>query len=493
MSEERHDLAYRAVALQVACKAVNRFTDPAEARAAMRRAIDGLAEQIPASLVWLGADTRLVVPQHDERGVLRYALAHDRMAEVVVRAVEEEWRHGALDVDPELLRLRQYVGIMARLYRAGEKRQAVGLEPERYARIEAHAEALLRDDERRFWWEACRQEQEHRTERLSHQLRSGPSPPALAALAALGAGQREIVREVFGGGARLAIFEQGPAGLADDSRDRVVLRAVERLVSYCETAPENLELLGVAVWALDRFPGRSESDETRRRAAAVRAAVLEPLRRHRPPPEIVADPLWAAIPGGTFEMGGDGEPRHRVAVWPFRMLVHPVTNRQYRRLVPEHEGKDELPVVGVDWYRSYAFAAWLGGRLPTEAEWEYAARAGCRHAYCDRHGKETTLDEVGWYDKNSGGKVHPVMQLEPNPWGLYDMYGNVWEWVADWYDDSEQTDPWGPASGSSRVIRGGSAGSGAEYVRAACRASWNPWGGSLDQGFRVVLPAAPSS
>jgi formylglycine-generating enzyme required for sulfatase activity len=177
------------------------------------------------------------------------------------------------------------------------------------------------------------------------------------------------------------------------------------------------------------------------------------------------------------------------------MLVHAVTNRQFRQLVPDHTGDDDLPAVDVDWYRAYAYAAWLGGRLPTEAEWEYAARAGCPHPYCDRQGNATTLDKVGWYSDNSGGKLHPVMQLEPNPWGLYDLYGNAWEWVADWYakyPDGSQVDPWGPPSGVNRVIRGGGFWDVALRARAAHRYGWDPEIEFVDLGFRVVLPAAPS-
>ena len=445
------------------------------------------------------ADTRLIVARH-EHGVLCCALSHDRMAEVVVRIVEEEGRHGALDVDPELLRLRRYVGIMTDLYHAGETLHATRLPAQRFEAVRVHAEALLWDQDRQRWWTACEERQQDERTMLLGQLSSGATPKALEALAALvvSCGERNLV------GQRLAqrddrcrLFEQGPLNLADHEREEIVLGALKNAGAYFESVPDDLDSLGAAVWALDYFVGRSAEG-----AAAVREALLEPLRRQCPPPDLDED-AWAAIPDGRFDMGtaddgsgaDDERPRHRVTISPFRMLVHAVTNRQFRQLVPDHTGDDDLPAVDVDWYRAYAYAAWLGGRLPTEAEWEYAARAGCPHPYCDRHGNATTLDKVGWYSDNSGRKLHPVMQREPNPWGLYDLYGNAWEWVADWYakyPDGSQVDPWGPPSGGGRVIRGGGFGGDARWARAANRNGGDPEIGSVHLGFRVVLPAAPS-
>ena len=154
-------------------------------------------------------------------------------------------------------------------------------------------------------------------------------------------------------------------------------------------------------------------------------------------------------------------------------------------------GGDDLPAVNVTWFQAYACAAWLGGRLPTEAEWEYAVRAGCAHPYCDRHGNATTLDKVAWTRSNSGGKLQPVMQLEPNPWGLYDLYGNVWEWGADWYGpyaEGEQADPWGPPGGENRVIRGSSFSYDERAAQPAFRDWFDPEVGYRNLGFRVVLP-----
>ena len=134
-----------------------------------------------------------------------------------------------------------------------------------------------------------------------------------------------------------------------------------------------------------------------------------------------------------------------------------------------------------------------GYRLPTEAEWEYAARAGTTSALYtggltlrgERHGPE--LDAIAWYGGNSGRKTHPVGRKQPNAWGLYDMLGNVWEWTWDWkgsYSSSASKNPTGPATGSYRVYRGCGWYYNARYCRAADR-NWNaPVGRSLLLGFR---------
>ena len=206
-------------------------------------------------------------------------------------------------------------------------------------------------------------------------------------------------------------------------------------------------------------------------------------------------------------------PRHQVTISAFRLMIHEVTTAEYRRLVPNHRGEDgpDLPVAYVTWYEAYTYAAWLGGRLPTEAEWEYAARAGCLYAYCQRDGSEAALDDVAWTLRNSRDpetgelKPSPVMRLESNPWGLYDMLGNLWEWTSDWYDryriagrpgeaapGRAEGDPWGPiASGGRRVARGGSFGDEAEWSRVAKRDGCAPGYGGGIQGCRVVLPRGP--
>ncbi len=132
-------------------------------------------------------------------------------------------------------------------------------------------------------------------------------------------------------------------------------------------------------------------------------------------------------------------------------------------------------------------------QLPTEAQWEYACRAGSTTRYCFGD-DESNLDEYVWYRENSGETTHPVGGKKANAWGLYDMPGNVLVWCADWSDEgyyakSPMDDPTGPTTGSGRVIRGCGWQRPAGWCRSAERCSRAPWGRFLDLGLRVLVPA----
>ena len=209
-------------------------------------------------------------------------------------------------------------------------------------------------------------------------------------------------------------------------------------------------------------------------------------------------PGMVFVEGGTYQMGSnsgddDEQPIHTVTVSSFYMDKTEVTQAEYRKVMgknPSHfSGCDDCPVENVSWHDANAYAKKVGKRLPTEAEWEYAARGGNKSKGYTYSGSND-LDAVGWYDNNSGSKSHPVAQKQPNELGLYDMSGNVWEWCWDRYGDyssSSQTDPQGSNSGEYRVLRGGSWGSFDTFCRVASRNGRNPNFRYYYFGFRLVL------
>jgi len=252
------------------------------------------------------------------------------------------------------------------------------------------------------------------------------------------------------------------------------------------------------------------------------------------------------IPGGTFQMGSesgdsDEKPVHTVTLTAFKMGKYEVTQEQWQAVMGSNpsyfssnpasgEIQSKRPVEYVSWYDAIVFcnklsmkeglspaysisgstdpstwgsvptssnSTWnavtivagsTGYRLPTEAQWEYACRAGTTTAY---NTGDTISDNTGWYSSNSGSKTHEVGKKPANAFGLYDMHGNVWEWCWDWYgsySSSAQTDPQGASSGSYRVLRGGSWNHSAGYVRSAYRYNYNPYYSHIYFGFRLARP-----
>ncbi len=272
------------------------------------------------------------------------------------------------------------------------------------------------------------------------------------------------------------------------------------------------------------FPSRGQAADVL--VLATTACLALALGCQRRPPADPAPPAppqpvdgMVYLPGGTFRMGNDlssypdQRPAHDVTLRPFWMDVHTVTNRRFARFVEatgyvttaERQGwsrvfdrpsgqwvrleeadwrhpvgpagplagdEDDKPVVHVSWHDAAAYASWAGKRLPTEAQWEYAARAGLRDADYP-WGRSELVEQryqanywQGWFpredlaaDGYSG--VAPVGSFPPNRFGLYDMSGNVWQWCADWYGEEAYrlgpaVDPSGPGEGTFRVLRGGS-------------------------------------
>ncbi len=213
---------------------------------------------------------------------------------------------------------------------------------------------------------------------------------------------------------------------------------------------------------------------------------------------------FALIPEGEFMMGSEefnwAKPVHRVKInKPFYLGIYPVTQREWKEVRgsnPSYIKGDELPVEQVSWIDVQEFIKKLNEkegtnkyRLPSEAEWEYAARAGTstRYSFGD---DELKLGEYAWYDCNSGGETHEVGQKKPNPWGLYDMHGNVWEWVQDSLHSDYNGAPTDSSAwelgGTDRVFRGGSWRGDARGCRSANRGNVVHGGRSQRLGFRLV-------
>jgi len=263
------------------------------------------------------------------------------------------------------------------------------------------------------------------------------------------------------------------------------------------------------------IPVPAAAQSTSSGSASAKAGSSAPGRMYR-------NEVW--VEGGSFRMGSDSgesneKPVHTVTVSGFYIMNTEVTQADYASLMGSNPSKfegDSLPVEQVSWYDSVAYAnelsqkdgltpayiingtnvTWIksanGWRLPTEAEWEYAALGGPQSqglAVNAVYAGSSEIGNVAWYSGNSGSKTHQVATKAPNALGLYDMAGNVWEWTNDWYGSygrGGQTDPTGAASGTKRVYRGGSWINNASYARSAIRIIYSPDNRYIYLGFRLV-------
>jgi formylglycine-generating enzyme required for sulfatase activity len=240
---------------------------------------------------------------------------------------------------------------------------------------------------------------------------------------------------------------------------------------------------------------------------------------------------WISIPAGTFDMGcvpadprcaDDERPRHQVTLRPFALTATEVTSGMLRAAGaaaalaqrPPWHLDDRFPAVNVTWDEADAFCRKAGGRLPTEAEWEYAARAGRAgelHAWgnapapvldgrpaanvADESARRAHPDWTIFYGYDDGfGQTSPAATFPANAFGLYDMGGNVWEWVSDWFDGdyyrrSPAISPPGPDTGLGRVLRGGSWADFSTGLRLSARSLARPGARGIDVGFRCARDA----
>jgi formylglycine-generating enzyme required for sulfatase activity len=210
------------------------------------------------------------------------------------------------------------------------------------------------------------------------------------------------------------------------------------------------------------------------------------------------------VQGGKFRMGvktdGGEDGMLEVEVSSFFIDKFPLMVKDYRDFAektqfpmpapPSWGWHDDHPMVNISWMEAYFYALWVGKRLPTEAEWEFAARGGIKSKKFAFSGSNN-IEDVAWYKANSNNITNPVALKKPNELGIYDMCGNVWEWCEDWYAEFEKsetvvTDPTGPKEGTTRVLRGGSYKLDKEYCTMSRRLFNFPDHFNVSWGVRFV-------
>lgn len=254
----------------------------------------------------------------------------------------------------------------------------------------------------------------------------------------------------------------------------------------------------------DTWPSASPASHTERHAITINSSTSAPM---------------AFIPAGEFAMGSDRgqndeQPVHRVSVKAFYLETQEVTVWRYAEFLVSQKtdppfkwneatsgSHQNKPVVGVNWYDARDYCRWVGRRLPTEAEWELAARGteGRMYPWGDTHPTRghANAGHTKWHGYDTLTNVGQF-ELGKTPNGVYDLAGNLWEWVADWYDAtyyqfSPRDNPSGPSAGPLRALRGGAWNNDAKSIRSANRAGYAPDARRNDVGFRCAKDAPPSN
>ena len=303
------------------------------------------------------------------------------------------------------------------------------------------------------------------------------------------------------------------------------MKNIEKLEELTSELPESLTFhkakchfelgsYGETIELIELFLSRvGREDKSYEEALALYSKAEERERlkkaeeRERIAREQIAKLQLVSVPGGCFQMGDifgkgddDEKPVHEVCVDGYQIGKYEVTQGQWEAIMGSNPSRfkdgEDYPVERVSWNEVQEFIGKLNAqtgkqyRLPTEAEWEYACRSGGKkELYCGGD----NISSLAWYNGNSGGKTHKKGTKTPNGLGIYDMSGNVWEWVEDrygreYYSASPRNNPKGPSSGLNRVERGGSWNNSSGYVRAANRSGFEPDYRSVNLGFRLVLP-----
>jgi formylglycine-generating enzyme required for sulfatase activity len=314
----------------------------------------------------------------------------------------------------------------------------------------------------------------------------------------------------------------------------IVWKAGDDFKSFsAETFQVRLVLVQEMSSASSAFSGLNPTAEATQEAGVIEKENELELNRSKSLPQTQVgkdgSPM-VLIPAGYFTMGsskgkggGDEHPAHRVWVSSFYMDQYLVTFDEYDqycdttgkpkpsdgfvsysfKVGSPHWGRGKRPVLNLSWKEADTYCQWAGGRLPTEAEWEKAARGGTDTPYFWGTDAGQAMD-YAWYLNDSRYQTWPVGTLKPNPYGLYDMAGSLWEWVSDWYGqdyytNSPDRNPTGPPEGKLKVLRGGSFANGDDCLQTAHRSGWDPekedgeeiMGHLHEHGCRCVMTAQP--